>query len=315
MNQLTRRAPVVSLVIALLLTAPLRGDEEGKKSARAKSPQPRKPVEVRFVDDSTMKLTLQIERFELITPYGKLLIPVADIHQIEFGLRVPGDLSKRIEALIDDLGSDTFQKRETASAQLFALREKAYRHLLLAAKHKDLEIVRRAEELLGKIRESVAADLLEAPTYDLVYTEDSKIAGQITGTVLKVTTFQFGDQELKLADLRGLRTLRAGSDSGDALADPGNLTGLQNQVGKTMSFKITGVQRGNQFGGGIWGSGIYTLDSCLALAAVHSGALRPGQTGVVRVTILGPQTEFLGSTRNGVTSMPYGPYSGYRIDK
>ncbi len=321
MSKCIRRAPVVALLAAFLMATPLPGGEEGKSPKEKPTPkgpgsvQARQAVEVRFVDDSTMKLTLQDERFELVSPYGKLLIPVADIQQIDFGMRIPGNLPKRVEVLIDDLGAKEFQKRESASAGLLALREKAYRHLLQAAKQKDPEVVRRAEQLLDRIRDTVPADLLEAPTHDVVYTEDSKIAGHLTATTLKVTTFQFGEQELKLADLRGLRSLALGADSANALSDPGNLSAMQGQIGKTFSFKITGMQRGNQFGGGVWGSGVYTLDSCLALAAVHAGALRPGQTGQVRVTILGPQTEFQGSTRNGVTSMAFGPYSGYKINK
>ncbi len=62
--------------------------------------------------------------------------------------------------------------------------------------------------------------------------------------------------------------------------------------------------------GFVWGTDTYTLDSSLALTAVHAGVLKTGQTGVVRVKILGPQAGFQGSTRNGVTSMPYGFYNG-----
>jgi hypothetical protein len=62
--------------------------------------------------------------------------------------------------------------------------------------------------------------------------------------------------------------------------------------------------------GGLWGTDVYTLDSNLALAAVHAGALKPGQAGTVKVKILGPQPAFQGSVRNGITSSPYGPYNG-----
>jgi hypothetical protein len=59
---------------------------------------------------------------------------------------------------------------------------------------------------------------------------------------------------------------------------------------------------------------MYTLDTRLATAAVHTGVLKPGETGNVRVQILGPQPAFMGSARNGVTSSDYGAYPGaYRI--
>jgi hypothetical protein len=55
---------------------------------------------------------------------------------------------------------------------------------------------------------------------------------------------------------------------------------------------------------------VYSLDSTLALAAVHAGVLKPGQAGTVRVKILGPQPNLAASIRHGVTSQPFGPYPG-----
>jgi hypothetical protein len=50
------------------------------------------------------------------------------------------------------------------------------------------------------------------------------------------------------------------------------------------------------------------------MAAVHAGAVKAGQTGNVRVTILPAMAGFVGSTQNGVTSNPYANYPGaYQI--
>jgi len=93
--------------------------------------------------------------------------------------------------------------------------------------------------------------------------------------------------------------------------DPGNLTGYRGEVGKSFAFEVTG----NAGAGTVWGSGIYTDDSALAAAAVHSGALKDGQKGLVRVTVLKGEPAYLGSTSNGVTSNPYGEWTGsYRIE-
>jgi hypothetical protein len=44
------------------------------------------------------------------------------------------------------------------------------------------------------------------------------------------------------------------------------------------------------------------------------GVLKIGQTGNVKVTIFGPSVNFIGSTRNGLTSSPYANFPGaYRI--
>jgi len=85
--------------------------------------------------------------------------------------------------------------------------------------------------------------------------------------------------------------------------DPGTLSLAQADVGKTYLYEVTGSTQGS-----VWGSEVFTSDSHLGAAAVHSGVLAPGQTGVVRVRVLGPQKSFMASTRHGVTSNAYGPW-------
>ena len=100
---------------------------------------------------------------------------------------------------------------------------------------------------------------------------------------------------------------------GGALPDPGNLTAYQGQVGQAIDFRVTGTAGKS---GSLWGTDVYTTDSSLALAAVHAGALRPGETAVVRVQIVAPPASFAGSTRNGVTSSPWGAYpSAFRVSR
>src|SRR5207253_285403 len=86
-----------------------------------------------------------------------------------------------------------------------------------------------------------------------------------------------------------------------AQPDPGTLVGLSNQVGKSFSFVVTGSTTDP-----VWGTDTYTADSALACAAVHAGKVQPGQTKVVRVTIVAPLSRYKGSKRNGVTSSPWG---------
>lgn len=58
-----------------------------------------------------------------------------------------------------------------------------------------------------------------------------------------------------------------------------------------------------------WGTGIYTDDSRICLAALHAGAItRDG--GVVTIEIMAGQSSYSGSTRNGVTSENWGEYAG-----
>jgi hypothetical protein len=163
-------------------------------------------VEVAFTDGSNLKLLLREEKITLVTAHGKLLIPVADIQRIEFAWRVSDEDTKRIEAAVVDLGSSEYCRREAASLTLLKLREKSYPALVRAARQKDLEVVRRAQELVNQIAAAVPPDHLVVRKHDVVHTADSRIAGRIEGVSIKAHTSQFGAVQVKLADMRSLRS-------------------------------------------------------------------------------------------------------------
>lgn len=322
-----RQAIMAALVLTLPLAIARSREQPDRPTAEKKEGDKAPPagaMEVQFIDDSTMKLTLREERIELVTPYGKLLIPIADIERIEVAFRLPDEVAKRIEAAVADLGKADFPRREAASAELQRLGLRAYPALLKAEKSHDAEVARRTRELLEKIRGDVTEDRLEIRTHDVIYTADSKFTGRISAASLKVDTFQFGAQQLKLSDVRELRSPGAvDPEAMNAQADPGNLTNYVGQAGKIHVFRVTGLVQGGAAvarpglaglvvagPGFVWGTDMYTLDSPLGLAAVHAGVLKAGQTGVVRVKILGPQAAFQGSTRHGITSQAYGFYNG-----
>jgi|ERR1043165_7701225 hypothetical protein len=93
--------------------------------------------------------------------------------------------------------------------------------------------------------------------------------------------------------------------------DPGCLTGHQ-EIGRTYSFDVVG-----DVSGAVYGTDLYTTDSALAAAAVHAGVLRPGERGIVKVTIFDTsRNRFAGTQRRGVTSYEWDSYPlGYRIVK
>jgi hypothetical protein len=302
------------LLAALALALPAAGGAAPKEKPEEVTARPAEagPVEVHFTDDSRLKVRLRDEKIELQTPYGKLLIPAADIRRIEFATRLSDETAKKIDAAVVGLGSNEFKTREQASAELAALGAPTYTALLKAARNADAEVARRAQELVSKVREEVPAEQLEVRPYDVIYTEHSKIAGRIQGSALKVTTAQFGDQMMKLCDVRSLHA--PGSEpeaeaTATAETPPDSLTRLQANIGKTYLFRVTGSLSGN-----VWGTDVYTTDSTLPAVAVHAGVLKPGQTGVVKVTILTPPGIFVGSTRNGVTSSAYPGFPGaYKV--
>jgi hypothetical protein len=77
---------------------------------------------------------------------------------------------------------------------------------------------------------------------------------------------------------------------------------LETKIGESFVFEATGNLRGP-----LWGTDIYTSDSDLGAACVHAGILKPGEKGVVKVTMVAPIPIFTGTTRNGMTSATWTP--------
>lgn len=301
-------APVA--LLGALIVAPTHGpavaSSVAPESGSASGPT---DVEVKYIDDSTMKLKILDDRLELVTRYGLLQIPLSEVRRIEFATRTPPDVAERVSAAIARLGHPDFQAREAASAELRTYRERAYLPLLKALKHQDPEVSRRAEEALRHLQSRLTPAQLEPKEFDVVHTEESKITGKLTVAAVRVVTFQFGEQTLRLADVKTLRSASgvAADDLAAAGPGPANLTAFQNQFGKEMAFAVTGAQATGP-NSGVWGTDVYTLDSNLAAAAVHAGLVQPGQTGVVRVRVLPSPPQFVGAFRNGISSAPYGNY-------
>ncbi|MET3897496.1 hypothetical protein ABIB57_001433 [Devosia sp. UYZn731] len=72
-----------------------------------------------------------------------------------------------------------------------------------------------------------------------------------------------------------------------------------------LEFEVTGSTAET-----VWGDGIYTDDSSVAAAAVHAGAVQPGQTGLVVIEVMPGQASYSGSQANGVASRDSGPWDG-----
>src|SRR5688572_660490 len=163
-------------------------------------------VEVKCIDDSVLKVRLLDEKIELVTKYGFLQIAVADIRRIEFAHRCPPDVAEKIALALSKLGHPDFQVRERATADLKTFRERAYPFVLKATKSDDPEVSRRADDVVKHIQGRVPAPQLEPRLNDVIHTDDSKISGKLTAQSFRVQTAIFGEQALKLADARSLRS-------------------------------------------------------------------------------------------------------------
>jgi len=98
--------------------------------------------------------------------------------------------------------------------------------------------------------------------------------------------------------------------------DASRIVGLSTLRGHPGASFVVEVVGAGSASGSVWGTDVYTDDSSLAAATVHAGLLKPGETGLIRVTIERGRDRYTGSPRNGVTSLNFGTYTGsYRIER
>lgn len=108
------------------------------------------------------------------------------------------------------------------------------------------------------------------------------------------------------------KEIRALLDQGLLAAEaPQRIMDLCETPGTTYYFRLTGSTEGM-----VWGTDVYTGDSVLAAAAVHAGVVKDGESGIVKVTVMAPLTQYQGSIRHGVTTHDFGRFgTAYKIDK
>ncbi len=303
-----------TLPLMLFVTAPLFAQPPGKSDNPAAKKGPEAgAVELRLADNSTLRAVLLDQKIEVLTKYGRLSVPAADIQRLDVGLRLSAGEVKKIEAAVADLANPGEAAHENAIAAVLKLRERALPALRKASLGRNAELSAKARELLDQIQESLGDEKIVAREEDVIQTDGFTVVGRIETPTLRARTAHFGELELKIVDLRGLRLPNAAPEAMavNALPDPGSLTQYGQQIGKTFYFTVTGAANGS-----LWGTDVYTTDSTLAAAAVHCGIVKPGQSGVVKVTILASPPTFTGSTRHGIASSPYTQYpAAYKLSK
>jgi len=278
-----------------------------------------KAVEVTLADRSVLRLYLADELIEIATPHGNLRIPAEDVLRIEFAQRPPAEITELVNQKLAQLKDGDTDVQKSAAAELVAMGEQAYIALSKAATGGDPNLAPQAAKVLERLKKALGKqELATIRASDFIITPDTRVAGQIVNPYLKIRTAQFGELQLKLADARSLRhqsligVAQVVQEDTDAQPDPGNLTRFESQQGKVLAFTVTGMAAG----GSVWGTDVYTTDSRLAMAAVHAGVLKVGETGVVRLKIVPSPPSYAGSSRHGITTSAYGIYrAAYQILK
>jgi hypothetical protein len=83
-----------------------------------------------------------------------------------------------------------------------------------------------------------------------------------------------------------------------------NATSLNGKDGETFTLACSPGGTAHS----VWGSDIYTADSSICTAGVHSGLITYQQGGTVTIELRPGRTIYGASERNGVTTSDFGPY-------
>lgn len=79
-------------------------------------------------------------------------------------------------------------------------------------------------------------------------------------------------------------------------------------LGKASSPEFTVICPAGCTTGSVWGTGTYTIDSKICVAAVHDGVISSGAGGWVKVRLAAGLPGYTGSSKNGVTTRKWGTY-------
>ncbi len=224
------------LLLGLLFTAsaqdqdkdePKKVEIEPKKGPGTPTPKGTVPaaipgdVEIHFLNGSKVRMIVESEKLDIATAYGKLSVPVKDIRGIEFGLHFPEGMEAKIEAAVKGLGASDYREREKADKALIDLAPFSYPAVLEASRTKELEVSKRAKDILVKVQAKHPKRDLKTSVEDKVVTQNFTIVGRILTTTVKAKTEYFGEQELNLAKMRTLRAMGAVSLDTEFALDSG----------------------------------------------------------------------------------------------
>lgn len=256
-----------------------------------------------FADGGMLNVRLSNQTLEFESEFGRLLIPTDQIIDIEFGVRPSAEDLARIEQYISLIDDPTYNVREEAIRNLRAMQELAYPTLNKMREVENTELRVRVCSLLD---EFAKADV-KLRDGDILQAGSSRLFGKIVADSLRFKTAPFGEVDVKIEKLLAIRSskLHTGVDLDSLPEAPDNMLALQSEVGSVHTFRVQGSTSGS-----VWGTKTYTSDSRLSVAAVHAGAVKNGETGVVRVKVVTAPESFEGTEKNGVTSFSYGRYGG-----
>ena len=194
-------------------------------------------AEVQLLDNSNVRMLMLHDKLEVITRFGKLVVPTSEIVKIDFGIHLPPGMERKVAQAIEELGSDNYKTREVALKTLVDLGPYAYPQVHVAAKSEQPEVAKRAAIALEKIKARHPARNLRLREDDIITTTSFPIFGRITTTSLKAKNETFGDVELKLTHLRAMHLVNPSRNT-EVTVDAAKYGSVPNQWMET-DFEVT----------------------------------------------------------------------------
>lgn len=264
--------------------------------------------EVRTTDGKIRKFTPVDEVLTLDTKFGAVKVPMKEVKRLEFGCRLSVNDRKAIADAIADVVGSTGRTREAGKETLVGFGLAAYPAVVRAAKTAPKDALPHMGQVREKLKGLIGEDDDEPLDQDVIVTADgSRLAGTLSPEALRV---KLGGEE-KQVGWKEARVMAFGPIEVEEKVEviqlgSGGVHGLmQTHFEKWVGVQVTGVASGS-----VWGSGPYTTDSTLGAAAVHAGVLKEGETAIIKIRVKADAGGYSGSTKNGVITSDWGPYSG-----
>jgi hypothetical protein len=259
------RASTLAGCLALAAASLARAQADGEPAAAGPEAAGREaPSPVFFLRDrSKIAGSPSFEELEVLTQYGVLKVPKADLVSIRFARRIPADLQARIDELIAGLGSKDFDTREAASKALAEIGAPASEFLRKAAKSSgDEDVKSHCQNLVDQIDAQAAVEEAagEEGLADITGRDDEVTTARMTikGTVPAeefAIRSRYGELRVRIADLTGVVFRSSGVTSAKVDVSPqhqppGNWydTKLELTKGQRLKIEASGMVTVRNYG-------------------------------------------------------------------
>ncbi|MBC7853964.1 MAG: hypothetical protein IAF94_11040 [Pirellulaceae bacterium] len=245
--------------------APAPAKEEPKKDDEAATEIPRAPVvplgpkfiRLHLQDGSVISGDLSVMEITVVTQFGKLVVPIAELRSFTPGLDSNAKVAETIQALVNKLSSDDFKTREQAHKDLATMGSRVQKELGQHTGTDNVELKRHVSEILKEIEEAAeeASDDEKANAgsqpwirLDTVVTTNFTVIGKVEPQEFTIAS-KYGPLKIALGDITraereaGTReSLRKSfTVSGNSLAQRGfKSTGIRVQAGDKIILKADG---------------------------------------------------------------------------